>query len=975
MDGLKTKFLHQVYFQSRLFNEIFYDFEEQLLPNLLQKYLLVPAKGGTRFTALSDMSYPLHILNGLYPGALMLEELLQGEGKNPDEIPPEYLKCFIVGFALHDLNKLSGIPELKDAIDRKLEKTCQDLQVEKFFPKWMDYLTELEFLILKTEEGTRDLANGLRFKDRDRRAFFHEYLAESCQLSDRFGGLKTSPDDIRGLYEEVNQINFKVYDRLSNQWKLSYVAVDKNIHTLLSQQLLKVVNDYLINEKQYRILFSLHQGTIFFGKPLNESDLSLISERFIASLKEAVDPIALTKITYQKCQFGFLNLFSIDQKIIEKIIPDNLGSLFYINQEEYLRNRDTVDEVFSKSRLPLRVQIRRDRKGQIEDYFVAPGDEWLNLGDEERKAILAVGSLKIKFLMEKHIGSWAKEWQKVKAKHNQILTKEKFHPNAGMLKTMGALLAWIDLIQQKSVEKVYQENLQDIVTKLNATSSTEGEGGLREFAQLYLTGNFAKPRVKVSSSSIPTRDKMCTICGAPASLPVNESINFGFGPRDFSPRSMNRLNVTEQHICQLCYLEILLRRTVFPEALRKVGREAPPLGCVYFDIGDYFIPIRKDELIKNLQLAEEFQIEERNGSVELNIEKVRMRIPKDYPLVFWNLPEDTKRQFNQLIRLLKFAMQLGFKVYVTDLMTPYCAQKEMFVFEKINPFAHNLDWERIRIDCLQGVLKEMELIQNIGSKQLQGLLLDYAEDRRALFTYFYLLDERKQRGIKNQLADFVTKRKEVFGMTTMEKLASLAADLQWRRGESMSSETWILRDSLEILRRCIQEGKRRGDVIQQIAGNLHKALKGKTAATPESLLSFAEALYGDLYEKEWNNRIPNPGRRKHYIYQFAFLYGLESERRMSKSIIEKAYDKLKAEGIPITKEAVLQKLGEDEKKQKHLKEYEPLVDEFIKATEKEVAEYPSLFGTLPELAEVSEQEIDEARQSIRQDMEQRIEGI
>jgi hypothetical protein len=64
---------HRAYFRSELINRLTQQYESTLLKSLIQHHVLTTAKGSSRFTALADAPYYIHILNGLYPALLLLE--------------------------------------------------------------------------------------------------------------------------------------------------------------------------------------------------------------------------------------------------------------------------------------------------------------------------------------------------------------------------------------------------------------------------------------------------------------------------------------------------------------------------------------------------------------------------------------------------------------------------------------------------------------------------------------------------------------------------------------------------------------------------------------------------------------------------------------------------------------------------------------------------------------------------------------
>jgi len=230
-------------------------------------------------------------------------------------------------------------------------------------------------------------------------------------------------------------------------------------------------------------------------------------------------------------------------------------------------------------------------------------------------------------------------------------------------------------------------------------------------------------------------------------------------------------------------------------------------------------------------------------------------------------------------------------------MTPHHFQKEMLVFEKGNPFIRTLGWDRTRIDQIERLLEEMDVVEKVGGRRLTGLLLDYAADRRAIFTYLYFLDDKARRKFQERVVDFAWSRKEDFRMTEMNEVAKLAAGIDFSE-RSRSSETWMFRESVDILQRCLREKSASADTqilrdtfIEQVSGTLRQRLGFRRTYNVAKLREFPARFYDAVYKGMWAEQIPPPARRKHYLYQFALLYAEASATRVKAySAIQKSVE-------------------------------------------------------------------------------------
>ena len=150
-------------------------------------------------------------------------------------------------------------------------------------------------------------------------------------------------------------------------------------------------------------------------------------------------------------------------------------------------------------------------------------------------------------------------------------------------------------------------------------------------------------------------------------------------------------------------------------------------------------------------------------------------------------------------------------------------------------------------------------------------------------------------------------------MSVMEKLVDNAVKIDWGdvlRSDSGNAESWMFRDSLDILKVCVKEGCERATTVQQIAGGLYRAFRGnrkdnKPIPSPELLMAFAMVLYDDLFIGQWKKRLPQPGRLKHWINQFSLCYRIRAQEESHKHQIEREIEKLIDQGKPITEDTVI----------------------------------------------------------------------
>ncbi len=302
------------YFNSKLFNTVVGEYLESFLDEFVKQYMLVSAKGssgqmfqtaGSRFDKVVnqyDMPYHIHIINGLLPALKLLEERFKKEGWLEQKEAPLFLRCFIAGFTFHDVNKLTGINELNESVEQSLIPLCKILKLERFFPEWRDWIEEIKFLALGTEYRTKIYAHQKTIKEYD---FFNTVLSEHCHLADSI----SSMENFSSVAEFYEQLSKKQLDgkQIADLWQLSFVEVQENIFTLLSQKLLFAAKTLIQDTREQTILFSLRNGFVYIGQPLSTDEIDKIKMDFKSDLSDVVKSSLLD---FQECKFGFLKSLS-----------------------------------------------------------------------------------------------------------------------------------------------------------------------------------------------------------------------------------------------------------------------------------------------------------------------------------------------------------------------------------------------------------------------------------------------------------------------------------------------------------------------------------------------------------------------------------------------------------------------------------------------------------------------------------------
>jgi len=919
-------FSERDYFKTQIFNQTSREYLDTVFKRLVNKYSLVSAKGSTgkgfssknlaeSVMAMMDMPYHMHILNGIFPAMKLLEEVLIKDNKIDNQGLDSFIKTLLVGFTLHDINKLTG-KELQDHDYTDYENICQELEISKFFSDWKNWLNEIIFLALRTEN--RSLAHSYQAVIKEFQ-FFNDVLGEICHLADSIAS-QSNFSDVAEFYGNICNAKFSLKP-LSEIWNISYIAVNDNLFTLLSQKLLYTAKAYILEERNEEILFHLRNGFIYLGKPPSEEERKNIVERF-AQLD--IDPVALTIINSQQgCQFGFLESRKLTAAILRQIIESGFRGNSKIKFFDILLDANTPDknafqilnEILLETDFPIKAVLPEGRKNlplHEQKYSFVLKNNLDDLNAEEQKLLQLFAMQKIKFMNKDENTNWKKEF-------NDLIQKEKRleqFTNSNTKSTVCAMLIALGILNSENgIDEEINKIEDGICATLSKKTLESDKKDLFEFANLYLDGNFQKNIEFLLSinTEIPAKNNMCIFTGGKANESYGTEKSHGIKALGFNNRTVNTLKSTEQRVSSLFNKEIGLRKGLIDDKQGQFN------SCIYYDFGEYLINIDTRILLDVLSQAKEFIHDSQNFQVVLDKNKFNYNL---YGINFEKISDNVEGNFYFIQRNLKLIKNTGFRIYTTSIISSYRYHNEMFVFENSMPFVKTLGWDKIRIDEIEDRLNELNLFLTLGSKKLISNILNYAEDRRSVFSAIRNLTEDDKKKSIGSFTKFIKKNKE-YGMSTMKTLAELAIQMARPQSSSSSQETRLIRDSLDILKLCTKEKRDRETTIGHIIGQLRQLAKTYEHFNESLAFPFAEKLHDDLYKQEWNNKFPQPGRLRHWINEFAFWYSAINYELIKKNTIQKAIDALVSENQDITENSVIEKLkSSDADKNKAITKYE-----------------------------------------------------
>src|SRR5690349_16568185 len=229
-------------------------FVETMAEPFIVHHSLTSAKGGTdhAFGKNADQSMMAHIFNGLFPTMRLLA--LVDRFRAEPWLSERGQRLYILGYAMHDLNKIRGrrhdldtsTPDYVQTARVLLDEELRRVNVAAFWPEYEQYLNDILFVVINTQK--KEGANytdynfpGMRLDGRERiRA------RDLCTYSDSLAFFAKNPADVltgetartlRGILSEVSSNRFHfVYHQFSDVRGLLTGIINNGVKDALAPQ-------------------------------------------------------------------------------------------------------------------------------------------------------------------------------------------------------------------------------------------------------------------------------------------------------------------------------------------------------------------------------------------------------------------------------------------------------------------------------------------------------------------------------------------------------------------------------------------------------------------------------------------------------------------------------------------------------------------------------------------------------------------
>ncbi|MDP3106314.1 MAG: hypothetical protein Q8M95_17110 [Candidatus Methanoperedens sp.] len=874
---------------------------------ILRNYPIAIAKGGSRHKEFPDQTYFTHIVNGLVLGGRMLEnELLETFGteeKLPNNIA-EWVRLYFAGFTLHDINKLETNKTLIDTVNNEWNK--YSVIVAPFLSSigepesWSD---DLKYLILSTEEGTRDHANLLNTK-RNRQEL--EKISGYMKFSDRIGSIKSTSS--MKIYHEIRRI-FEDFTKESGR-NLHVVMFADVPQTMLRIKASLSFLEVLKNNGRYVVL-KTPDAIIFEGSPINQE----IIDQSILDLDQSLKPennikelIGLYEPSSNKIKYNFAKKVRVTSEIVDNFIDHWMGKLLFWQGTPWRRNHTDFSVIMRE------YKIFFDKKAESIDatYILKPPEK---TSDEESEEILNQRYL-AKLIVANCVAIDLEAISMEDARINEWLLANKIlyasEDIETLLKKTLSAIALAILDGSKEPKTVYSQVIEKIADKLEIDNPQKDITDIGEFVSsiIYYGSSDINPLKGICDENIDKKE-MCLQCGAPSGRGLEASLVFGYGATCGTGRKVTKLRDDERfkgRICKWCELENRIRKNEFKDISKGIVIQA--------HLGDYFVPIDIQYVIESLKTKDTDTIDKISGKAIFTKFGGSHQLDH-HTVVFQENPGNRIGQFYFLFQLLEnFINDTGIKVHVTPLQGAPRIRAEQFSWENAPGWVKSLNMNSLRIDEIPRAIEELRFIKQVaslrkGSDDIPKVLAAITLHPMRIFSLIYSFAKDDLRvklpRIKEDVSKFIKIYTKEVNEMRMNTIVGEACKISNDLPKTNNDNTWMIRTALDVLQR--NESEDRENKITRCAGRLLEIAKRSDnfkymnpKIVPEACKSFSENLVLLLEESfEKNGKVPASAWRKDIIAQFALMY---NQQKWAEVMARKAEKENKMVDTPKSQEGI-----------------------------------------------------------------------
>jgi hypothetical protein len=848
------------------------------LAYILANYPVKAAKGGSKYPEWSDQTYFTHVLNGCIIGGRALEATTRAT----DQEQGRYLiRLFFAGVTMHDANKLFApgkeaalnlastvsehLPEIASIVGSYLSK--MDDPSEKRSPDvWVN---DLKYLILSAEEGTRDQANLL--KTSVARPVLQS-LGEYIKLSDQVGGIKAS--DSLLIYRELARLLEK------NGTTVHILRFTDIPQTVLRLRIGKAVTKVL--NREGRLICKLPDAVIYSGETIENRVLEETAE-YLSKEQDPLDDENLEHAlrrsppTHNKLSFGFARQMPVSSKVLDRYIDIHNVRIILWSGEEWRRAHADLPEVMRKDGV-----LMKSIEGGSPRFVLDWPEDTEDASDSDLRERRNIA--KLVCVKRIHLALTSGAASEVETKY--LAERGLLNPSVDKIQ-MDTLLSFaFAALHKAELPQIYESILKETANELEKQNAQKISTDMLQFVRSVLVPN----ALADVDAELPSKGEMCIQCGRKGAEPLEASLAFGIKATCGGGRKISCLKYGDRvngRLCALCRMENEARKDLFGNIGDGIA--------IQVSLGDYLSPINLKYVLKVLK-EKDPSIDTENGIIRLSqAESFQL----DYhTLLFIEKPSNKKDEFRRFRDSIAFVMRTGFKVRITPLFSAEHIFKPMFAWENAPSWVKALGWDEIRIDELEDVRKECDLINRVAqlgrSKQaLTHVLVSRARHPRSIYNiiYRFLVNKGSLRNLSGpelkELIQWYTEKYSIeVNKLAMDRVVEAACDIVYSNPESNNDHRWMMQTALDVFERSKHLPK--DDRVQRAAGRLWESAKRRNDRSGKKVqmacMAFAQEL-ANLLDEEYPKGLPSTEVKRDLIAQFAIMYNLRKWSSVKEKVV------------------------------------------------------------------------------------------
>ncbi len=610
-------------------------FIDCMVPEMMNRYVIRSAKGGShtgdahyseetqrKFEANADQSMLSHLLNGIFP-SLRLMNLLEAEGL--ERFPDVERQVYILSYMMHDVDKIQQrTVETKTRADIETSKAfikeeLQACNAAKFFPAVADYIEDITFLVVNTQErwGTHLNTYLWQFQLPERRI---AVLRRLCTYSDHIAYLVTSPAEM--LKED--KLNTILAELSSDELVFTYHQL-REVRGLFTN----VVNNGLVHlfadgrEGIWPYLF-FSDGVVYIKR--KDLELSITTQQVVEAVKERLLQTCAARIEHDAPGFKFDNkgIVKYPNYYFEFLTVEQYTDLLVRYTIGLTRNNTSASDLEKLRQMQINGEITPDlpidftpdlRITILRRIFSVVFATLLGMLDKKQETLRAqveqdlVDLLELRPYWEQsktipNKGGVEYRWFWLGAcyqrDHMGADVESAYGDQSSLREVFGKAVAHLrerigeELRQQMQVRQLYLNHLSSYLeAAVDLPLAVRAGGALPDF--------YGEMEGYTSAKGRKARKLICTLCNS--AYPTEEQADSAvlFQPAVYKNKLPLYAGANAGGVCAICALELMLRQLLQKGQLRLTGSKFEAMKTKYLAVyPNYFFTAETGAMVRDI---------------------------------------------------------------------------------------------------------------------------------------------------------------------------------------------------------------------------------------------------------------------------------------------------------------------------------------------------------------------------------------